>query len=322
MTVYRHQGRWLYDFQKDGRRQREGGFLTKQEAKNAETDARRNLNKTNSDFIELCESRLKDIQTRRTPKYFKENHQFIKNLILIWSPLKEVTRQDVEFYLNEVANKSHFVANKQLRFIKALFNHGLDRDMISHNPAAKINQFSVDKRKKYIPSDEDIQKVLSLATALDRLYLLVIAHTLGRITAVNQLRWDDVSFEESYVSLYTRQARNSDRKEVRIPMNSVLEDTLRSIEKKGDYVFINHDTGKPYGYRSKFLKTLCRKAGVRVFTYHALRHYGASKLDNAGVALTDIQTLLGHEKVTTTALYLQSLRGSVKTAVKKLEGIK
>jgi site-specific recombinase XerD len=56
--------------------------------------------------------------------------------------------------------------------------------------------------------------------------------------------------------------------------------------------------------------------------YHALRHYGASKLDNLGVALSDIQALLGHERATTTDLYLQSLRGSTKEAVKKLETLR
>jgi hypothetical protein len=38
-----------------------------------------------------------------------------------------------------------------------------------------------------------------------------------------------------------------------------------------------------------------------------LRHYGASKLAQEGVPLTDIQALLGHQRATTTDIYLQSL---------------
>jgi site-specific recombinase XerD len=38
--------------------------------------------------------------------------------------------------------------------------------------------------------------------------------------------------------------------------------------------------------------------------------------------LTDIQELLGHEHATTTAIYLQSLRGSTKEAIKKLEDLR
>ena len=63
------------------------------------------------------------------------------------------------------------------------------------------------------------------------------------------------------------------------------------------------------------------KGGVKEFTYHCLRHYGASALANAGVALTDIQVLLGHQNVSTTDIYLQSIKDSVKEAVKNLENI-
>jgi site-specific recombinase XerD len=56
--------------------------------------------------------------------------------------------------------------------------------------------------------------------------------------------------------------------------------------------------------------------------YHALRHYGASKLDSMGVGLTTIREILGHERTSTTDLYLQSLRGGVIDAMEKLEGLK
>jgi hemerythrin-like domain-containing protein len=74
-----------------------------------------------------------------------------------------------------------------------------------------------------------------------------------------------------------------------------------------------------YQYRRKFLHNLCTKAEVKPFMYHALRHYGASKLDNAGAPLTDIQEILGHQRATTTDLYLQSLKGSIQETIKKLE---
>jgi integrase len=77
--------------------------------------------------------------------------------------------------------------------------------------------------------------------------------------------------------------------------------------KKGRYVFINPKTGTKYVYRKRLLKGLCEKAEIKPFTYHALRHYGASRLAHEGVPLADIQALLGHQRATTTDLYLQSL---------------
>jgi hypothetical protein len=47
--------------------------------------------------------------------------------------------------------------------IKALFSHGVDRD-VSDNPAEKIKLYPVKKSKKYIPPEQDITKVLSAVT--------------------------------------------------------------------------------------------------------------------------------------------------------------
>ena len=47
--------------------------------------------------------------------------------------------------------------------------------------------YSVTKAKRYIPSEDDIRKIFDTAEPNNRLYLLVIAHTLGRITAINPL---------------------------------------------------------------------------------------------------------------------------------------
>ena len=77
-------------------------------------------------------------------------------------------------------------------------------------------------------------------------------------------------------------------------------------------------TGTHYVYRNNLMRILCEKAGVPRFSYHAFRHFGASRLIQKGVPLTDVQQLLGHEKATTTAIYLRSMGDGVKEAVKKV----
>jgi len=204
--------------------------------------------------------------------------------------------------------------------IKALFNHAVKRGWLKSNPTKGIEKFPESKSKRYIPSQEDIQKVMAIAKPIDRLYLLTIAHTLGRVRGINYLKWEDI--HEDYISIYTHKAKNSDLKEIRVPMNEVLKEVINQIPKQGEYVFINPQNGKPYNYRRRFLKTLCEKAEVKPFMFHALRHFGASKLDSMGVPLTVIQEILGHERATTTDHYLQSLRGGSKEAMKKLEDLK
>jgi integrase len=317
MTVYRHQGKWRYDFWKNKVRQRESGFLTKREAEAAQAEARKKLKGTNSGFISICVSRLRDLKQRRTKQYFDENKKLIKKLIKLWKKKKNILREDVEDFLSPVAKQSHFVANKDLRFIKALFNHGIERDMVSENPAGKIKYFPIEKKKKYIPPAKDVEKVLDIVTEKQRLYLSAIICTLARVREINKLKWEDV--HDDYLVLRTRKAKNSDLTERVISFNDTLTDVIKSVPKISEYVFCHPKTKKPYDYRSKLLKRACAKAKVKEFGYHALRHYGASKLADSGVSIVDIQSILGHARPTTTDIYLQSIRPSLKEAMKNLE---
>lgn len=318
MAISKHQGKWRIEIWKHGKRvYQKTGYKTKREAMVAEADIKENLGKMNSDFTKLCSSRLKELEKRRTPKWFHENHRLIKKLIVLWGKKKEIKREDVEEFLDKMESAHN--ANAHLRMIKSLFQHGVDRGWLKENPAGKIKFYPVAKNKKYIPSLADIKQVLLTASPIDRLYLLVVSHTLGRISSVNRLKWEDI--HEDYLSLYTRKEKDSNLKEIKIPLNSVLKDTLGQIPKNGEYLFINPQTVKPYQYRKLMMKGLCKRAKVKYFSFHAFRHYGASKLDAARVPITTIQELLGHSRATTTDLYLQSLRGSAEEAMKELEEI-
>ena len=77
----------------------------------------------------------------------------------------------------------------------------------------------------------------------------------------------------------------------------------------------------PYIDRKKFMKTLCKKAGVRYFRFHPIRHAGAPILDHNNVPFGSIQRILGHENRTTTELYLHSIAGSEREAMLILERV-
>lgn len=63
------------------------------------------------------------------------------------------------------------------------------------------------------------------------------------------------------------------------------------------------------------IETLCNRAAVTYFRFHALRHSGASIMDNSGVPLGAIQKILGHENRKTTEIYLHSFGEAEKAAI-------
>jgi len=67
------------------------------------------------------------------------------------------------------------------------------------------------------------------------------------------------------------------------------------------------------------LKSLCRKAKVRGFGFHALRHANASVIASESVVIITISKLLGHSSRLTTEIYLHSIGESERAAMDVLE---
>ena len=67
------------------------------------------------------------------------------------------------------------------------------------------------------------------------------------------------------------------------------------------------------------MRGLCKKAEVKYFNFHALRHSGASVMDNNGVPIGSIQRILGHTNRSTTEIYLHSLGESEREAMAVFE---
>ncbi len=69
------------------------------------------------------------------------------------------------------------------------------------------------------------------------------------------------------------------------PLNNTFPKVLWPLWKKRlhpEWVFPNAKTGDRYYDRRRIMRTICKRAGVRHFGYHAIRHYVASLLADRG----------------------------------------
>ena len=65
----------------------------------------------------------------RTGKWFKENKLLIEKLVQLWGKKKEITREDVDEFLNQTALTSKTNANARLKMLRALFRHGIEHEL-------------------------------------------------------------------------------------------------------------------------------------------------------------------------------------------------
>jgi len=73
------------------------------------------------------------------------------------------------------------------------------------------------------------------------------------------------------------------------------------------------------GIRSaKLMQSLCERAGVKPFGFHALRYFGASTLARKGTPVPVISKLLGHTSTLVTDRYIQVLDESLREHMQTL----
>jgi integrase len=341
MSSYLVKGKgWRYDFTLKGNRYTETWFKTKKEAKQAEAEKRKEVlnpqlkveTPIDMDFLELINRRLDHVKAYNSERHYTDYVYLARRWInrLENNYCSEIEIDMIQGYLIERRHEtSPYTANKELRYLRALFNFGTNskRKLISKNPTDGIDFFPVEKKVKYVPPKKDVLEVISNADPETQDYLWVIVLTMGRMSEINNLTWDDINFKNKTVTLYTRKKKGGNKTPRHIPMNEKL---LGILERR--YVGRNHDincifwhrywsTKKnewvcgPYIDRKKIMKTLCNKANVPYFRFHALRHFGASSLDQRNTPIASIQKLLGHESRITTEIYLHSINETEKIAM-------
>lgn len=338
---------WRYDFTQKGTRYTESGFKTKKEARQAETKKQEELSKpevqtdaqtiqTDMVFSDLVNKRLDYMQAYNSARHYQDHIYLARRWIKQWGNLhcSQISIEMIEKHLlNKKRKTSGCTANKELRSLRALFNFGLHpkRKWIKDNPTAGIDFFPVEKRIKYVPPKEDVFRVILAADQDTQDYLWTIFHTLGRMSEINRLAWQDINLEEKCVILYTRKKRGGHLTPRKVPMTDRLYDVLfhrfKHRDKGKPWVFWHRFWSKkthewiegPFIDRKAIMKSLCKKAGVKYFRYHALRHCGASLLDNANVPIGSIQRFLGHENRMTTEIYLHSIGSSERDAIAILD---
>lgn len=344
MSVYSNKtGTWRYDFTLNKERYTGSGFKTKREARKAEAARREEvlnppaelatLTPTVTTFLDLVNLWLDHMKDHRSKSHFEECFYMARNWVKRWPGwvCDDFSKNDFLNFLRERRMVSAYTANKEIRYLRAVFNFGIGEKLVNENPTIGLEFFKVEKKVKKVPCQTEIEKVIEVAQGCTRDYLIVIRETLARVSEVNRLVWDDVDFSRKVVVLYTRKKRDGDLTPRIVPMTKRLYEVLfhrYKVRDKGKpWVFWrkawNRKKGAfevgPYGKRQGLMKSLCRRAGVEHFGYHSLRHAGASLLDSCNVSIGSIQRLLGHENRKTTEIYLHSVGNSERVAMDVFE---
>lgn len=244
---------------------------------------------------------------------------------------------------------------KYHKLLKLMFKTAINWELISSNPADKVNPPKYKKPKTDFYNEEEIKQLLIALQGEPTKYVAAVMVTMAggfRLGELMGLRWEDIDFKNNIISInqssqylpekgtFTKDPKNdSSIRKVSMPKSAM--DTLKrheTDEKKkmlalgelwegGDFetnFIFTQKNGKqmhpdtPSKWFAKFIK----RKGLKKITFHQLRHTSATMLINSGINIKALSSRLGHSDTSTTLnIYSHQLKSVDKIAAEKMEEI-
>ena len=277
---------------------------------------------SNYTFNELCEKYLLWISGRQ--KSARTKSYIIRQLINTFGslPLRRFNTAIVEQLQTDLINRGlkNSSCNKVLNVLKHTFTKAVEWEMVEEDVLKRVRKVKLliddGKRLRYLSKEECLKLIDSCDSHLKPIVITAL-NTGMRRGEILSLRWNNVDLRHGFILL--DRTKNGERRE--IPINETLRHTLEGLTRRLDvsYVFYDPATGKPYQGIKRSFATACRRAGIKDFHFHDLRHTFASHLVMAGVDITTIKELLGHKTLTMTLRYAHLAPSHKVKAVEILE---
>lgn len=221
-------------------------------------------------------------------------------------PLRLFNPRFVEEYQTKMLNEGRAPAtcNRHLACLKHMMNKAVQWEMVKEDSLKKVRQVKLlqenNKRLRYLDKDE-CQSLIEACSPHLRPIVVTALNTGMRREEVLSLEWEKhIDLKHNFILLDI--TKNGSRRE--IPINQTLRGTLKGLVRRLDSPHVFTDgNGKRFKDIKRSFGSACRKAGIKEFRFHDLRHTFASHLVMAGIDITTIKELLGHKTLTMTLRY-------------------
>ncbi len=183
------------------------------------------------------------------------------------------------------------------------------------------------KRPKKLPevlSDEEVKQLLDFIVNLKHRAIITTLYGVGlRVSEVCQLAIRDV--DSKRMTIRVRQAKGA--KDRYVPLPAFLLQTLRAYWKQyrpDTILFPGRRSDRPISTRHVYRVCVDAARAARITkhtTPHSLRHSFATHMLEHGANILDLQAILGHASLKSTARYLHVSSKSLRAAPSPLDAI-
>lgn len=244
--------------------------------------------------------------------------------------LSEIAYKDLEIWRNRRKAtslksgkpRSDASVNYEMAVLGHVLGKAVEWGLLEVNPfkRGKRLMFRVDNQRKRYLTEMEIEKLLGESPKHLRPIVETALLTGMRREELLSLKWEQI--RDGFI--YLDGAMTKSGKGRQIPINGRLTEVLKEVRQQNQlrsiYVFCDAQGRRFKEVKSSF-QGACRRAGIKDFTFHDLRHTFASHLVMRGIGLRAVQELLGHADLKMTMRYAHLSKGHLREAVAVLDNL-
>lgn len=271
------------------------------------------------DLIEQYAAALK-VEGRSQKTIDRYLYTIGRMLAAVKVPVRKVTIHHLRAYIAREQTRgikdTTLEGNRQV--YSAFYNWLQRESLIDHNPTANLGAIKCAKRKKQIYSEIDIEKLNQHCGIIrDRAIIAFLGSTGCRISEMTGLNRDEVNLEKLECVVHGK--GNKERTVFISPVAGMLvREYLESRTDDCEALFAGKGGKRfqPGGVRA-MLNRIAKEAGVEHVHPHKFRRTLATNLTRHGMAIQEVATILGHEKLDTTMKYVVLNNEDIKNAYRR-----
>lgn len=230
-------------------------------------------------------------------------------------PLKDVTLEDFQGFVNSLAHYKPATRAKMIAAIKSAMSFGLKTGYLAVNVGTVVKLPKLeDKLAERIMGEEQVAKIFALEENPRNHAILVLLYRAGlRVSELCNLTWRNLQErnEAGQVSVFGKGKKTRhvllDTRTWEEVMNLKTSDASSD-----DYVFESRQAWSAKGKQdrrmdessvNRIVKAAAKRAGIDNVSPHWMRHAHATHALERGAPITLVQDTLGHKSMQTTAKY-------------------
>jgi integrase len=260
-------------------------------------------------FAELAAERLSKGDPLRPGTQYDYQHVLRKDVLpaIGYIPAKAVTREDVIKVLDVISSRgANRRADTARAVISSIFSFGIDRGLVSQNPASGLRNRHDYQPRDVIASPEDIQRLWSamdegnaaMSPAVASIVRLALLTGLRR-TEIAGARKAELDLNSTSPVLTIPRGRAKNPNAHRVPLSARATSVFRrAIEAAGDSKFVFPGERSPSHIASrsvsKAMERTRAKLGINDITMHDLRRTAGTYMSRFGVPKDVRERILNH----------------------------